>query len=317
MSRRRRRRRRWIRRRRRLPGVAAAVVVAVAAGLAAVVVGWLRRARRAAADVPLSPLTAAGRVGPDWPERTGVATETEPPGEMDDFSAFARPGFDPERVPAEVRDFYERTAAYRMTYRVRWHAPFRLGAAAVAPLTGALEQLNLPGRSGRGGRLHSRFVGVSDDADPRDDARAWVRTDDDGDAVFVAVYASHRRDDERFVNIAVPLPGGNLSTVLRMEHLDGDDSGVESRDDPGGESGGVLLHTRAAGDPGLYLVTPLGAVALPMNQEFRVRPDRSGAESGIVATQEMWLCGRQFLTVEYRAERTGEAARGYDSTSTS
>ncbi|QLG29134.1 hypothetical protein HUG10_17060 [Halorarum halophilum] len=267
----------------------------------------LRCAKRGARDVPLSPLTAGWRVGRNWPERAGVTTDTEPAGEtgdssrhsvvgeMDDLAAYARPGFDPARVAPLVREFYERTAEFDMEYDVRWHAPFRLGAALASPLTARLRQLNLPGRSTTGGRLHSRFVEVRPETDPRDGARAWVRTDDEGRAVFVAVYASHVRDGERFVNIAVPLPFGNLSTVLRIDHHEDPD-----RRSPGDGGTGVRLHTDGSGDPGLYLRTPVGAFELPMDQAFTVgvAPGDEGAD--LLAAHEMWLLGRQFLTVRYR-----------------
>ena len=281
--------------------VAAIVVTAVAFALA--------RARRAARGVPLSPLTAGRRVGPGFVERRGVGTR-ELGGEMDDMDAFARPGFDPETVHPTVRAFYERTADFEMRYRVRWHRGFRLGAALAARLTTRLGQLNLPGPGAarRWRRLDSRIVGLDADADPRQGARAWVRTDPEtGEAVFVAVYGHHVDAEtgragggdapsdadagERYVNIAVPLPASNLSTVLRLEHFD---------DAPAPD--GVRLTTRAPGHPGLYLATLAGAFALPMDQTFRVWPDPDDA-SRLEATHEMWVLDRRFLTVEYEIVR--------------
>lgn len=259
------------------------------------VVAALRRCR--VDDVPLSPLVASGRVGPDWPERTGVAAEESSPpvGEMDDMAVYARPEFDPERVAPAVRRFYERTSEYGVRFRVRWHRGFRLGARLVSPLTAYLEQLNLPGRSGETRRLTSRFRRIRPSADPRTDARAWIRTDESGAAVFVAVYARHTHDGETFTNIAVPLPFCNLSTVLRWHHR-GD---------------GVALSTRGEGHPGLYLRTPFGAFELPMGQRFEVQPSDCGAlaegewdgTGTLRARHEMWVVGRQFLTLDYTISR--------------
>jgi hypothetical protein len=224
--------------------------------------------------------------------------EGEVGGEMDDLSAFARPGFDPEAVAPAVRDFYERTADHELAYEVGWHRPFRSGAALAARLTSRLEQLNLPGPGESGvERLESRFEPVAADADPRADARAWVRTREEGTAVFVAIYAHHDREEIRYVNIAVPLPRGNLSTVLRPENLA--DGGLEL----------TTLDGEAEGDEGLYLATPVGSVALPLDQRFRVWPadssdpsaptDLSRGRATVVATHEMWLFGRQFLMIRY------------------
>lgn len=323
------------------PGRAvAAALLGVIGGLAALV--W--RARRATEGVPLSPVFGGPRIGPGFPERRGLTTGERPAGEMDDMSEYtrtdtpARSGFDPERVQSDVRAFYERTDDWEMAYRVQWHRGFRLGARLAAPITSQIEQLNLPGPGDRRvRRLRSRFALLRSDVDPRDDVRAWVRTDPETEAaVFVALYGSHRRAGERFVNIAVPLPGANLSTVLRLEHLPSDDEELEDR-----ETTGVSLGTdaslgtgdrternaeprdrerrtrTAADDPGLYLATPAGAFELPMDQRFRVwpvdapgRPEPVDPRARLVATHEMWLAGEQFLTITYAMWRREEDEPG-------
>lgn len=278
----------------RAVGFALPVVVVLAA-----LADRLRRAVASARGVPLSPLTAGWRVGAEYPERRGIVADGEVVGEMDDVSEYAGPAFDPTEVHPAVRDFYERTADYELVYEVRWHRPFRVGAALASRVTSRVEQLNLPGPGESGVReLESRFVRVDPAADPRDGARAWVRTRADGTAVFVAIYAHHERDGATYVNIAVPLPGGNLSTVLRPANLDDGSGGIEL----------TTLGGAGDGDEGLYFATPLGAVALPLDQRFMVRPaenskadaldDAAGSE-GVAATHEMWLFGRQFLTIRY------------------
>ncbi|ODR81076.1 hypothetical protein BG842_01855 [Haladaptatus sp. W1] len=279
-----------VRPRRRAVGFFLALLVSVVA------VG--RRARsafRRTRDVPLSPLVASTRVGSDYLQRNDVTTGVQLSGEMDDMAAFARPDFDPDEVHPEVRRFYECTADYDMAYRVHWHRGFRVGAALAARLTSRIEQLNLPGPwQSSGGPLTSELVAIDPDEDPRDGARAWIRTDGTGTAVFVAIYASHVRDGIRYVNIAVPLPWSNLSTVLHVRTLDG------SVGDEDGEGTGIELTTRSeTGDEGLYLRTPLGPVALPMEQRFRVAPEGDG----IHAEHAMWVFGRRFLTIEYDANR--------------
>lgn len=294
------------------------------------------------ADVPLARyrVPLGSRVGAEFHERSGFAGDRVL-GEMDDLDAFARGDFDTARVAPSVRRFYERTSEYRMTVAAEWHRPFRTGAGLAAPVTSAIEQLNLPGpcergrvrvvendlyrvaaRDGSTGR-DRRSTGRDRLVDPREDARFWVRTDvDTGEAVFVAVYGAHVDADERYVNIAVPLPGGTLSTVLRPSALaladrDGDDVGVD-------------LTTRAPGHPGLFWSTPVADYRLPIQQRFRVWPaaaspgdhapavdvdevlDATGADreagsrdaalaDAVVATHEMSLCGRRFLTVRYVA----------------
>jgi hypothetical protein len=115
------------------------------------------------------------------------------------------------------------------------------------------------------------------------------------------MYARHQRDGITYTNIAVPLPGMNLSTVLHVDTMKTHGNGV------------TLTTQTETSDEGLYLVTPLGAITLPMDQRFRVwpadtpDPDAPGdtdttptdRPADIVATHEMWVCGRTFLTVTY------------------
>jgi hypothetical protein len=291
-----------------LVGVVALVAIAS-------VLGWI--ASIAAEGIPFSPVFGDSRIGPAFPERRGLTTGDRPAGEMDDMAAYAREGsassFDPERVDPDVRSFYEQTGQWAMAYRVRWHPGFRLGASAAARVTSRIEQLNLPGPGDRTVHgLRSRFARVRSGVDPREDVRAWVRTDPEtGEAVFVALYGSHESDGERFVNIAAPLPGANLSTVLRIDHLDVADrtaTGVELTTGSSGETASRQDH------PGLYLNTPAGAFALPMQQRFRVwpvgaaevpegsqseAPEAIDSRARLVATHEMWVAGRQFLTITY------------------
>ncbi|GAB3414968.1 hypothetical protein GCM10027435_10550 [Haloparvum alkalitolerans] len=272
-------------------------------------VDLLRRARRGARGIPFSPVRAGTYVGSDYLRRAGYVDPDAPTpaGELDDLGAFARPSFDPDAVAPAVRAFYERTGDYRMTYRVRWGRGFRFGARLVGPITSRVRQLNLPG-GGSGWRpLRGRFVPVDVPGDPREEVRGWVRENLAGEAVFVALYGAHEADGERFVNVAVPLPGGNLSTVLRPRNVDGTGkAGTDGREDA------VEWTTEGGGDPGLFLVTPVGAFRLPVGQRFVVRrtdaaatdADRGpAADASLTATHEMWVLGATFLRIDYRIER--------------
>ena len=267
---------------------------AVATGLVAGGVA-LGVAAADARDVPLSPHHGDARVGPDWPDRHGLRGERVA-GEMASLDAYARPGFDPEAIHPDVRALYERTSEFGMTLTATWHRPFRLGACLASRWTSRIEQLNLPGPGDPPKRVTSDlFALAAPETDPRDDPRLWVRTADDGEGVFVAVYASHVADGERVVNVAVPLPGASLATVLRMAH-----------------HGTGLELTTDAPDGGLYLHTDAGAVTLPASQRFRVAPASDPAapdppagvtDATVLADQQIRLCGLPLVTVRYAATR--------------
>lgn len=248
---------------------------------------------RRANDIPVSPLTARGQVGQAYLDHHDIATTGPIQGEIDDFGTLAYPGFDPDDVHPAIRRFYEQTAEYTLRYAVVWHSGFRLGAALASRLTTLIGQLNLPGPGSHHSSpryLQNRLVGIDSKSDPRHGARAWIRTDVETDeGVFVAIYATHRRNDITYVNIAAPLPWSNLSTVLHVDTIpiDGKYDGLE------------LTTTTETGDEGLYLVTPVGTVPLPLDQTFRISPADAGDDTDIVATHEMWVCGRTFLTVSY------------------
>lgn len=271
-----------------------AVVVAISVGLVGAIAWAAGRGRAAARAVPISPVTADGVVGAEFVDREGLSTGDPVAGELDDLSSLASDGFDPAELDPPVREFYERTAEYDLRYRATWHPPFRTGAAIASRLTSRIQQLNLPGPDDESWHdLESRFVAVEEPnidepgVPEREDVRAWVRTDPDtGEAVFVALYATHERGGERLVNIAVPVPAGNVSTVLRPELVDADED----------RPTGVRFTTEGGGDAGLYLRTPFGPVRLPAGQLFEVwsRPDGT-----LGAVHEMWLLGRPFLTVDY------------------
>lgn len=282
--------RRWI------PLAIAAVGLTVCGALVGLSRGTDARTR----EIPFATAFAGRKVGADWAERNGVAGEPVV-GEIDDFDVFAREDFAAGDVHTEIRRFYERTAEYDMAYTVRWHRGFRVGAWLAAFLTTRHEQLNLPGRTSEDRRrLASSLARVPEDVDPRDSV-VWTRTDPEGgEAVFVAIYATHDHDGVTYANVAVPLPGCNLSTVLRPEAIEGAAEGT-----------GVAFTTDGPGDGGLYLVTPLGPLDVPMSQSFRVwpagaagAPESPVADADLVATHEMWLAGRQFLTITYGIARS-------------
>ena len=275
---------------------------AIIGGLVVLIVGIsaILRTAKKAGSIPLRPLTGRWRIGAEYFERRDVPTVGTCRGQLESLDAYARSGFDPGTIHPDVRHFYERTATYTLIYDVTWHRGFRIGAALASRLTSRIEQLNLPGpRESSPRTLRSRFVEIDDRIDPLSGSRAWIRTDPStGHAVFVAIYALYRKGDVTYENIAVPLPWSNLSTILHVDALGA------------GSHPGIELTTESntdTGDEGLYLVTPLGAIGLPLDQTFRVwaadMPDApsdiTGGNATIIATHEMWIWGRKFLTIDY------------------
>ena len=136
-------------------------------------------------------------------------------------------------------------------------------------------------------RISSRIFKLCDSLDGRTNVRAWVRTyAETKRPVYVAAYSTHNDGSQTYMNIAFPLPWGNLASILRMELL---------------PAGGVLLTTRGDGDQGIYFANRVLPVRLPLQETIRVW--RSERESSLLARHELRLFGLRYLTLDYRIRR--------------
>jgi hypothetical protein len=161
-------------------------------------------------------------------------------------------------------------------------------------------QMNFPLPDEKELSISSRILPIRDEIDGRKNVRAWIRTySGSGSAVYVAAYANHSARGETYMNIAFPLPGGNLSSILRMESLD---------------ASGVLLTTfpsvNETGDQGVYFANRLVPVRLPFNETIRVwaagapgyvvpKGLTTPEKASVIARHEVWLFGIKFLILDY------------------
>lgn len=248
--------------------------------------------------MPVSQITSNGRVGADYLDRYDLVTDGDTTGMVDGFTAFDSPTFESRQIETIVRAFYERTADYDLRIEPTWERGFRLGARLYARLSRRIEQMNFPIDDRDPETLSSRIVSIRDCADGRENVRAWVRTyDETGAAIYVALYATHRLDDQPYMNIAFPLPYSNLTSVLTVEPL-----GIADSD-------GVVLSTKGGGDAGIYVRTPVGPLRIPMNETIRVWVSGMGDAfsegfnddgSDLFARHEVTVFGRRFLRLDYR-----------------
>jgi hypothetical protein len=167
------------------------------------------------ATPPLSRLRGAWPVGATFFARAGIERADTPASGLVD--AVGDLDVDAATLAPAIRGFYERTGAQERVVRPTWRRGFRTGSRVWAALARRLGQLQLPvaAESGREG-IASRVVALDEAADGRRAPRAWIRTYPDGRALYVAAYATHRDATHAYMNIAFPLPGGHLSSVLRM-----------------------------------------------------------------------------------------------------
>jgi hypothetical protein len=260
------------------------------------ILGWfLTRpaARRTSRPLPFSRLRGRGRtIGPDFFEREKIVDPKRPvpTGLIDNLDQYRNAQFDPQRVHPAVRAFYERTQDFDLTVTAHWSAGFRNISRAYRKISQAVGQMNLPSvETPSESGVHSRLFALSDSRDGRTNVRAWVRTYiDSGKAVYVAAYSSIRSGDATFMNIAFPLPFGQLTSILRVETF---------RDD------GLLLTSQStqdfSGDEGVYLVSSLASLRLPMNETIEVWPENNVVR----AEHRVWLLGYQILSLDYTIQK--------------
>jgi hypothetical protein len=222
---------------------------------------------------------------------------------VDQFAVYRREDFNPDSVDPKVRSFYEETSRYRLVVRPHWKSGFRLGGRLAHLLGTWLGQLRLPIASeSQQDHIESRLLPLDDFVDGREGVRGWVRTYLGTDkAMYVAAYATHSQMRNTYMNIAFPLPGGNLSSILHI-----------APESSGSIHGGVILSTLAASDPagdqGVYYVNRVVPVRLPIDETitvWSVGSDDSGAtpltdsEPVMRARHQMWLFGINFLNLDY------------------
>jgi hypothetical protein len=263
--------------------------------------GLVRHAPRVLPAPPLSRLAGSWPVGEDFLARRGLERpELSARGLVDRLEDLAHAGLPTAGLPPAIRAFYEETGAHELVVRPRWRLGFRTGGRLWARIARRIGQLQLPvADEPAGAGLASRIVALDAAADGRAAPRAWIRTYPDGRPLYVALYATHRAGDRAYMNIAFPLPGGQLSSILRMDRH--------------GDSDSVSVSTRLGGDCGIWLVLRIGRwrlpIRLPLSETIDVwaagdpaaPPELRAWAAGYstIARHDLWLFGIHYLSLEY------------------
>lgn len=274
-------------------------------------VGW-RLAPPASAcrspGIPFSRLAGGRTIGRDFLERTGYATDDDASGMMTDVDDYAWSGFDPGSVAPSVRRFYERSGEYLLAVDPDWGRPWGALVPAYRTFATRIGQLSLPlAPATADAALRGTVVAVGG-PDGRAGTRAWIRsnahaTDGDDRMTYVATYGRYQSDGTAYLRATFPLPGANLTGILRVENAGPDGSGLR------------LSSYRIDGnadDAGLYLTVRGFGVRLPLDETLDITPvegDDAGSndDAGSVdAVHEITLLGRRVVTLEYAIERADE-----------
>jgi hypothetical protein len=250
---------------------------------------WLDAPMCGPGPVGASWLTAeAGRVGGD------VREDVAEGGLLSSMSILDGTGFRAADLDHVVRDFYERTACWRMEVWAQWSALFQPGGALISRLFGRrVQQLALPIRPldvAHG--MDSRVVHLID-AGGEQHAAGWLRTlSGTGEFVYSGCYSARLLpgSDQPSVHVAFPLESGNVQVFLR----------------PSAQAGGSLVLSSASrvfGGDGAYVVVRDGqkayAACLPIHERFHVYRDHRGV---LRTDHELRLYRALVLRMHYRLQ---------------
>ncbi|WP_233569843.1 YndJ family protein [Falsibacillus albus] len=248
--------------------------------------GWLIERPEASfrfRDIPMSRIKGRGQIGEGYLFRYSLVDDRQGLGLIDSLHDYQSPWFDAEAVSSAIRQFYENTGSYELSARVRWKSWFKPLAFFYRLLSTFVQQLNLPLSESRT-RMGGKIYGISERKDGRESPRAWVRKNQHGETIFVAIYSKHMHNGETYMNIALPLPFSNMTGILL----------------PRNQENGLFLSSRsrngAYGDEGIYLALPFIKIKLPLEESFHIL---NKSKSELVAIHRMWIFGVEFLEIDY------------------
>ena len=205
------------------------------------------------------------------------------------------PGFDAGDLAAQVRDFYEHTARWRMEVWTQWTPVFQPGGDLVARYFGRrVHQLALPMRPLDVAHGMDSRVALLLGPDGRQQAAGWIRTlRRTGDYVYSGCYSSRRLPgaDRPSVHVTFPLEEGNVQVFLRPRALPG--GALELSSPPG-----------RFGVDGAYVVVRVGgatyAARAPIHETFRVYVDRDGE---LRTDHDLRMWSATAVRLHYKLER--------------
>ncbi len=216
------------------------------------------------------------------------------------FGALAGPDFDPARVHPKIRDFYERTPAYRFDTWATTYFPARLALwALVHTISRRVQQLNFPldGLETAHGMRSEIVLLRRPDGSIR--YTGWFRTlEGSGRVIYTGYYMTEKPPvcPGPCVKVVFPMPDGNATVLLRPEN-DGD---------------GLRLASigRTFGDAGFYRVQRAGSGLRvwrikSLHETFRLYLD---AEESVRCEHQVRFLGMPVLTLHYRIEPARETS---------
>lgn len=228
-------------------------------------------------------------------ENLSVVRDAATGGLIPSFDALKGPSFDPERVQAKIRDFYQNTPAYRLDTWATTYFPARLALwLLVATISRRVDQLNFPldGLATAEGMTSEIILLKRADGTTR--YTGWFRKlRASGRVIYTGFYMTERAPlaSGPCVKVVFPMPDGNATVLLSPSNLDG---------------GGLELQSAgsAFGDAGFYRIQRLGKARFiwrvaTLFESFRLYVDDEG---DVRCDHLVRFLGLRVLTLHYRIQ---------------
>lgn len=232
---------------------------------------------------PMSRIIGKRKIGDQFLSEEGLIRLGNITGLVDCVDQFRSPYFDPSKLAPLIREFYEKTSAFELNAFVTWSDWFQPFAKPYNKLTRKIQQLHLV-QTNSYESMSGVIIPIHSKLDGRENVRAWLRKNPKGETVFLALYSSHENNEETYMNIALPLPFSNMTGILKWRNQ-GNKLLISSR-----------LREDGHGDEGIYLVTPLITIKLPLSEQFLISHEENNS---LTANHQMWLFGIKFLEINY------------------
>lgn len=221
-----------------------------------------------------APMHQSSRVGDGWLQAAAaqwgcvVREQVSDAGLLADMAVLDGPGFRADDLRPEVRDFYQRTANWRMEVWTQWNPLVQPGWELISRLFARrVQQLALPTRPMDVAHGMDSRVALLEGPDGHQRAAAWIRTlRSTGETVYSGCYSARLLpgQDQPSVHVAFPLEAGNIQVFLQPKAL---------------PDGALELSSLAGsfGDNGAYVVVAdsgrVHAARVPLHEHFRVYVD--------------------------------------------
>lgn len=209
-------------------------------------------------------------------------TESVPQGLVDNMNSY-EPEVCYQTLSPTILDFYENTTDYRLWAEVKWRVWFKPFAAIYRFISRYVQQINLPLSSDKK-EMTGNIYPIQDEVDGRNNTRAWVRKTEE-EVIFVALYSSHQKQNQTYMNIALPLPWSSMIGILELKQC-GQQLQLTSKGHP----------EKDDSDSGIYLAIKSYLLKLPIHEQFDVSEVKKGV---LKAQHNMWIFSVPFLTIDY------------------